>query len=126
MLAESLSVKEVILEIILIIRDEDEYLGKAIDAVFQLPAVHQDALVAYFMDSVGQDSWTESSQDPMLYPEFFKALIVFYSGRLSTQKEPDRMQLITLLEGYLESKFCHNIVNESGKIKLRKLMEKCG
>lgn len=129
MLVESLSVKEHILDIITIISNEYEYLGKTIEAIFRLPVEHQHALVEFFMEEIGQPEWDELAEDPMLYPEFFKALIVFFSGRQNVSTEPDRFQLIELFEAYLESSYCHEI--EDGKVaeefakSVKRMAERC-
>ena len=123
MLVESVSVKSQMLEIINIIKFEEEYLGKSIDAIFRFPVEHQDAIVAYFMEEIGQPDWEELAEDPMLYPEFFKALIVFFSGRKEVGKEPDKYQLVELLAGYLESKHCHDIVDDDARLKVDEMME---
>ena len=118
MLVDSVSVKSSVLEIMKIIKDQDEYLGKTLDAIFRLPVEHQDALVNFFMDEIGQPEWEEFSEDQMLYPDFFKALIVFFSGRIDVGGEPDRNQLRDLFAAYLESKHCHDIVDIEDRKKI--------
>ena len=122
MLAESVSVKQQILNVINIILHEDEYLGKTIDAIFELPIAHQEAVIAFFMEEIGQEDWEELTEDETLYPEFFKALIMFFSGREEIKKEPDRLQLTELFQAYLESKHCHDIVDEDSREELAEMM----
>jgi len=126
MLVESLSVKKSILEMIRCINSEEGYLGKCLEAFIAMQAEHQSALVSYFYEEIGNEAWSEFTEDETLYLEFMKAVMAFYSGREHISKEPDRFQLIEMLEGYLESKRCHSIEDEKGKKKFEKLMEEVG
>jgi len=126
MMADSVSVKRHMLHVIKTIKNESEYLGKTIDAIFQFPVPHQEALVAYFMEEIGQDGWEPFAKDTMEHPEFFKILLVFFSGREKFKKEPDKYQLIQLLVGYLESKHCHEIVDVKAKKEIADMIGELG
>ena len=126
MLAESVSVNESVLNLIVCVKTQDEYLGKCLDIFANMEIPYQRAMVSYFNEEIENPVWEEMAEDEMLSIEFMKAVVAFYSGRKVFDKEPDRFQLIEMFEGFLESKHCHKVVNKKSSKKMSKLIKGLG
>lgn len=120
------SVEKEFLGIIKIITDESGYIGKSLDAIAGINESHAVGFKNWYISEVEGDRFMQYAEDDAFYLEFYRCLLITYSGRIDIRTELNIHNLIEHFKEYLGSQACHRIVNNHGKKKINELMEELG
>lgn len=106
-----------------ILREENAYFAKFIDAFLELSAEHQKGFVQYIMGYASKTHWEEAAKDPTMYLVVIRGILSEFSGR-PEMFDPSKTDLAGYVADYADSNSFEEVEELKNRVDLKDMLRK--